>query len=95
MKCCELNVYAVSGTQVHLCSCYTGHWFAVVDKAIEVKCFVCNMMNCTTGKRIALHKDVEWEIEMELQISRKPLDAQYWETGNPELVQHEHKYLQK
>lgn len=51
------------------------------------------MMNCTTGKRIALHKDVGWEIDKELQISRKRLDAQYWETGNPEPVQPEHKYL--
>lgn len=80
---------------MHLCACYTGHRFAVVDKVVEVKCFVCNMMHCTTGKRIALQKNVEREIKMELQISRKRLDAQYSKTGNPEPVQHEHKYLWK
>lgn len=58
--------YAISWTQVQLCARYTDHWFAVVDKVVEVKWFVCNMMNCTTGKRIGLHGDVGWEIEVEL-----------------------------
>lgn len=55
MNVCSFN--AISWTQVHLCAHYTGHRFAMVDEGIEVKWFVCNVMNHTTGKSIGLHVD--------------------------------------